>query len=66
MRVFINFFCLGNLKITDFGLSTVFRYKEKERMLERCCGTPPYVAPEVSKHKSLHEISYSLNEGPII
>ena len=54
MRVFINFFCLGNLKITDFGLSTVFRYKEKERMLERCCGTPPYVAPEVSKCKSLH------------
>lgn len=39
----------GNLKITDFGLSTVFKYKNKERLLERCCGTPPYVAPEVLK-----------------
>ena len=37
----------GNLKITDFGLATVFRYKERERLLDRCCGTPPYVAPEV-------------------
>ena len=25
----------------------MFKYKGKERMLERCCGTPPYVAPEV-------------------
>ena len=41
----------GNLKITDFGLSTVFKYKERERMLERCCGTPPYVAPEVLAKK---------------
>lgn len=38
---------LGNLKITDFGLATVFRFKERERLLDRCCGTPPYVAPEV-------------------
>lgn len=36
-----------NLKITDFGLSTVFRHKGKERLLGKCCGTPPYVAPEV-------------------
>jgi len=41
----------GNLKITDFGLSTVYKYKEKERLLERCCGTPPYVAPEVLRQK---------------
>ncbi|XP_065055969.1 serine/threonine-protein kinase Chk1-like isoform X1 [Rhopilema esculentum] len=41
----------GNLKITDFGLATVFRYKEKERLLDRCCGTPPYVAPEVLSKK---------------
>ncbi|XP_065644325.1 serine/threonine-protein kinase Chk1 isoform X2 [Hydra vulgaris] len=41
----------GNLKITDFGLSTVFRYKDVERLLERCCGTPPYVAPEVLQKK---------------
>lgn len=36
-----------NLKITDFGFSTVFRHKGKERPLGKCCGTPPYVAPEV-------------------
>ena len=36
-----------NLKITDFGLATVFRHQGKERSLGRCCGTPPYVAPEV-------------------
>ncbi|XP_068732386.1 serine/threonine-protein kinase Chk1-like [Montipora capricornis] len=37
-----------NLKISDFGFATVFRYKGKERPLgRRCCGTPPYVAPEV-------------------
>jgi len=44
----------GNLKITDFGLSTVFRYKEKERKLDRCCGTPPYVAPEVLGKSTYH------------
>jgi serine/threonine-protein kinase Chk1 len=36
-----------NLKITDFGLATVFRFKGRERLLGKCCGTPPYVAPEV-------------------
>jgi len=41
----------GKLKITDFGLSTVFRHQGRERKLERCCGTPPYVAPEVLQHK---------------
>eukprot|EP00731_Ephydatia_muelleri_P007105 Em0003g1353a len=35
------------LKISDFGLSTVFRHMGKERKLNRKCGTPPYVAPEV-------------------
>ena len=35
------------LKISDFGLSTVFRYQGSERMLNKCCGTEPYVAPEV-------------------
>ncbi|KAI9143538.1 kinase-like domain-containing protein [Paraphysoderma sedebokerense] len=37
----------GNLKITDFGLSTVFRSHGKNRTLTTPCGTPPYVAPEV-------------------
>ena len=37
------------LKISDFGLSTVFKHMGRERKLTRCCGTPPYIAPEVSK-----------------
>lgn len=41
---------VDNLKITDFGLATVFRHQGKERSLCRCCGTPPYVAPEVFYH----------------
>lgn len=40
-----------NLKITDFGLATVFRHQGKERSLGRCCGTPPYVAPEVQMNQ---------------
>lgn len=36
-----------NLKITDFGLATMFRLQGKERLLEKRCGTLPYVAPEV-------------------
>ena len=35
------------LKISDFGLSTVFRHGGQERLLERRCGSLPYVAPEV-------------------
>jgi serine/threonine-protein kinase Chk1 len=35
------------LKISDFGLATVFRHKGRERVLDRRCGTLPYVAPEV-------------------
>jgi serine/threonine-protein kinase Chk1 len=38
---------LGNVKVTDFGLATVFRYKGTTRALNKKCGTPPYVAPEV-------------------
>jgi len=35
------------LKISDFGMATVFRHQGKERMLERRCGTMPYIAPEI-------------------
>ncbi|KAJ1332469.1 hypothetical protein BSLG_008771 [Batrachochytrium salamandrivorans] len=38
---------LGNLKISDFGLATVFRHKNRTRILTTPCGTPPYVAPEI-------------------
>lgn len=34
---------LGNLKLTDFGLATVFLYKGKRRLIKTPCGTPPYV-----------------------
>ncbi|KAJ3090499.1 Chk1 protein kinase, partial [Quaeritorhiza haematococci] len=37
----------GNLKITDFGLATVFKHKGAVRVLTTPCGTPPYVAPEI-------------------
>jgi serine/threonine-protein kinase Chk1 len=37
----------GKLKITDFGFATVFRTRGVERLLEKRCGTLPYVAPEV-------------------
>lgn len=35
------------LKISDFGLSTVFRHRGIERKLSKSCGTVPYIAPEV-------------------
>ncbi|XP_068225802.1 serine/threonine-protein kinase grp-like [Palaemon carinicauda] len=35
------------LKITDFGMATLFRHQGKERELDRKCGTKPYMAPEV-------------------
>ncbi|XP_042222860.1 serine/threonine-protein kinase grp-like [Homarus americanus] len=36
-----------HLKITDFGMATLFRHQGKERDLDRQCGTKPYMAPEV-------------------
>ncbi|KAF0987452.1 hypothetical protein HZS_6587 [Henneguya salminicola] len=36
-----------NLKIIDFGLSTMFKNKGRERLLTTLCGSPPYIAPEV-------------------
>ncbi|KAI9542419.1 Serine/threonine-protein kinase Chk1 [Dissostichus eleginoides] len=40
-----------NLKLTDFGLATMFRFKGRERLLSRLCGTLPYVAPELLGQK---------------
>lgn len=36
-----------NIKISDFGMATLFRMKGRERQLTTKCGTLPYVAPEV-------------------
>ncbi|KAG8712943.1 Chk1 protein kinase [Ceratobasidium sp. 394] len=38
----------GRLKISDFGLCSVFKYKDRTRMLSERCGSLPYVAPELS------------------
>ncbi|ORY86703.1 kinase-like domain-containing protein [Leucosporidium creatinivorum] len=38
----------GNLKISDFGLATVFKYKGQSRLLRDRCGSPPYAAPELA------------------
>lgn len=38
---------VGTLKISDFGLATVFRHGGRSRPLETPCGSAPYVAPEV-------------------
>ncbi|XP_054724563.1 serine/threonine-protein kinase Chk1-like [Uloborus diversus] len=40
-----------NVKISDFGLATVFRHNGKERILNNRCGTMPYVAPEIFSRK---------------
>lgn len=37
----------GNLKLGDFGLSTLYMHEGKERMLNTPCGSPIYMAPEV-------------------
>ncbi|KAL9235637.1 hypothetical protein vseg_010380 [Gypsophila vaccaria] len=39
---------LGDLKVSDFGLSTFFDgVDQQEQLLRTSCGTPHYVAPEV-------------------
>ncbi|KAI5785962.1 kinase-like domain-containing protein [Geopyxis carbonaria] len=38
----------GNLKIADFGLAVLFQYRGKYRESSTFCGSPPYVAPEVT------------------
>ncbi|UZJ54425.1 hypothetical protein CBS101457_003745 [Exobasidium rhododendri] len=38
----------GSLKLADFGLCSVYRYKGKERELKGACGSLPYIAPEMN------------------
>jgi len=42
------------LKISDFGMATVFRHKGVERTLQRRCGTMPYIAPEILVKSEYH------------
>ncbi|NWQ82847.1 CHK1 kinase, partial [Columbina picui] len=43
-----------NLKISDFGLATVFKHNGRERLLNKMCGTLPYVAPELLRRHEFH------------
>ncbi|XP_057677690.1 serine/threonine-protein kinase Chk1 isoform X2 [Corythoichthys intestinalis] len=49
-----------NLKLSDFGLATMFRFKGRERPLSRVCGTLPYVAPEL-----LSQVEYQAQPADI-
>ena len=44
-----------NLKISDFGMATVFRYQGKERLLDKRCGTLPYIGMAMNL-KRLNEV----------
>ncbi|XP_049868166.1 serine/threonine-protein kinase Chk1 [Pectinophora gossypiella] len=35
------------IKISDFGMATLYRHGARERLMGRVCGTLPYAAPEV-------------------
>jgi serine/threonine-protein kinase Chk1 len=37
----------GQLKLSDFGLCSVYKHKGTERLLNERCGSLPYIAPEV-------------------
>lgn len=48
----------GTLKISDFGLCSVYKLKEsgKTRYLTERCGSLPYIAPEVNAIVLLYKI----------
>lgn len=43
----------GHVKITDFGVSDVFRmcWEKKTHLSKGLCGSEPYIAPELFEHK---------------
>ncbi|MED6112862.1 CBL-interacting serine/threonine-protein kinase 6 [Stylosanthes scabra] len=41
----------GNLKVSDFGLSTFAEHLRQDGLLHTTCGTPAYVSPEVLARK---------------
>lgn len=54
----------GVLKISDFGLCSVYKLKEsgKTRLLNERCGSLPYIAPEVGISQSSQ--SYDVSVTP--
>lgn len=38
---------MGDLKIADFGMATLFQHKGQTKTSTTMCGSPPYIAPEV-------------------
>lgn len=42
---------VGNIKVSDFGLSALPQHLQDDGLLHTTCGSPNYVAPEVLKNK---------------
>ena len=58
----------GNLKLADFGMSTLFEYNGKRKPASTLCGSPPYVAPEVltcGSHQKSKAIGYDADRADI-
>ncbi|EJW03896.1 CAMK/CAMKL/CHK1 protein kinase [Edhazardia aedis USNM 41457] len=48
--------CFGNIKLSDFGFSTLYKFQGKERVLSSCVGSYRYMAPEVFIAKYDHKV----------
>ncbi|KAG0481642.1 hypothetical protein HPP92_012500 [Vanilla planifolia] len=44
--------CIGNLKVSDFGLSALPEHRREDGLLLTACGTPAYAAPEIARHRA--------------
>lgn len=53
----------GTLKVSDFGLSSVYKLKDtgRTRTLTERCGSLPYVAPEVCRRLNSDDTKGTLN-----
>ena len=54
------------MKISDFGLATVYRHQGRVRTLDTRCGTIPYVAPEVLQKSYKGEVADTWSCGIIL
>lgn len=58
----------GNLKLADFGMSSLFEYNGKRKKAVTLCGSPPYVAPEVltcGSHEKTKAVGYDADKADI-